>query len=104
MRSGTIAQCAVLLLAVFLGIDASWCCDEMMVMQPSTMTVVASTAGGGDVDGQLDCHACICTSHALVETGPIHRPLSVSYALVDSSPGQPVSATKSIDTPPNKRG
>ena len=104
MRPGKIARCAVLVLAALLAIDASWCCDEMIILQPSTMTVVASSDACGDDGGQLDCHACICSGLALVETAPVHIPHSVSYALVESSPGQPVSATTSIDIPPNKRG
>lgn len=103
MRPGSSVRCAVLVLAALLAIDASWCCDEMIIMQPSTMTVVASTDACGDDGGQLDCHSCICSGLALVETAPVHVPHSVSHALAESSPGQPVSETASIDVPPNKR-
>lgn len=104
MRPGKIARCTILVLAALLAIDASWCRDGMIMMQHPTMTVVASTDVCGNDGGQRDCHACICSGRALVETAPVHLPPSVSYALAESSPGQPVSETASIDVPPNKRG
>jgi hypothetical protein len=102
VRPGSFVRCAVLALAVLLTIDASWCCDDMIIPQTSTMTVVASSDVCGDDGGQLDCRACICSGLALVETAPVHIPHSVNYALAESSPGKPASETASIDVPPNK--
>lgn len=104
MRPGSFVRCAVLVLAALLAIDASWCCDEMIIMQPSTMTVVVSTDACGDDGGQLDCHACICSGLALIEANRMHAPPPVTSALVASNLGRPVSETASIDVPPNKRG
>lgn len=104
MRSSAIIRSAVLVLAALLAVDAIWCCDEIVIVQPSAMALLTSADASGDDGGQLDCHACICSGLALVETSPLHAPPSVSSALMASSAGQPASETASIDIPPDKRG
>lgn len=105
MRSRTIVRCAVLLLAALLAIDASWCCDDTILMQPSAATFL--TAGNGvcgDDGGQLDCHACICSGLALIETTPVYAPSLQSVALARFDPRHPMSETAPVDIPPDKRG
>lgn len=100
-----MVRCAVLVLAALLAIDASWCCDDTILMQPSTTTFL--TAGNdvcGDDGGQLDCHACICSGLALVETTPLYAPPLQSTALGMIATGHPVSETAPVDIPPDKRG
>ncbi len=104
MRSNAIIRCGVLLLTALLAIDASWCCDGTMNLQSSAMAPTSADDGSAGDGGQLDCHACICSGLALVETIPVHVPMLVSTALPVSSVGAPVSETPSIDVPPDKRG
>lgn len=104
MRSSAIIRSAVLVLAAFLVIDASWCCDEMITMQPSSMVLLTSAIDGcGDDAGPLDCHSCICSGLALVELNPTHAPPLVSAELIALVAGAPVSEITSIDVPPDKR-
>lgn len=105
MTSRTMVRCAVLVLAALLAIDASWCGDETIVTQPSITTLLTSPNDVcGDDGGQLDCHACICSGLALVETTPLHAPPLQSTALAMIATGHPVSETAPVDIPPDKRG
>ena len=100
-----MVRCAVLMLAALLAIDASWCCDDTILMQPSAATFL--TAGNGvcgDDGGRLDCHACICSGLALVETNLVYAPSLQSVAVARSAASQPVSETAAVDIPPDKRG
>lgn len=100
-----MVRCAVLALAALLAIDASWCGDETILMQPSTTTFLTAGDGVcGDDGGQLDCHACICSGLALVETSPLYAPPLQSIALATIATGHPVSETAPVDIPPDKRG
>ena len=99
-----MVRCAVLVLAALLAIDASWCCDDTILMQPSTTFLTAGNGVCDDDGGQLDCHACICSGLALVETTPFYAPSLQSVALARSATSHPVSETAPVDIPPDKRG
>ena len=100
-----MVRCAVLVLAALLAADASWCSDEKILIQPSAATLLSSANDlCGDDGGELDCHACICSGLALVETTPVYTPPLQSTALTAIASGHPVSETASIDIPPDKRG
>ena len=101
-----MVRCAVLMLAALLAIDASWCCDDTILMQPSSTTTFLTGGNGacGDDGGQLDCHACICSGLALVETTVLSGPPPQSTALTMIATGHPVSETAPVDIPPDKRG
>lgn len=105
VRSKTMVRCAVLVLAALLAIDASWCCDDTILLQPSTTTTFITGGNGacGDDGGQLDCHACICSGLALVETVPLYGPPLRSIALVTIATGHPMSVSPAIDIPPDRR-
>ena len=105
MRSRTMVRCAVLVLAALLAADASWCSDEKILIQPSAATLLSSANDlCGDDGGELDCHACICSGLALVETTPLYAPPLQSTALGMIATGHPVSETAPVDIPPDKRG
>lgn len=100
-----MVRCAVLALVALLAIDASWCFDETILMKSSATTLLTSANDvSGDDGGQLDCHACICSGFALIETMPLYAPPLQSTALAAIAIGHPVSETASIDIPPDKRG
>lgn len=104
MRSRTIVRCAVLLLVALLAIDASWCCDDTILMQPSTTTYLSAGSGVCDDEGgPLDCHACICSGLARIETTPVYAPSLQSVALARFDTRQPMSETAPVDIPPDKR-
>ncbi|HEX4913836.1 MAG TPA: hypothetical protein VFV51_07755 [Vicinamibacterales bacterium] len=104
VKSRTMARWAVLVLAALLAIDAGWCCDDTILMQPSsaTTTLRGGKAACGDEGGQVDCHACICSGLALAETVALHAPPLQSIALETSATGHAVSVAPSIDIPPDK--
>ena len=105
MKSRTMVRCVVLLLAALLAMDASWCCDDTILIQPSSTTFLSAGNGvSGDESGPLDCHACICSGLALIETTPVHAPLPQSVALASFDPRHPMSETAPVDIPPDKRG
>ena len=105
MKSRTMVRCAIFVLAALLAADASWCCDETILIQPSAATLLSSANDlCGDDGGQLDCHACICSGLALIETTPLYAPPLQSTVLATIAIGHPVSETASIDIPPDKRG
>lgn len=100
-----MVRCAVLLLAALLAIDASWCCDDTILMQPSTATYLSAGSGVCDDEGEpIDCHACICSGLALIEASPAVVPSLQSVALARFDPRHPVSETAPVDIPPDKRG
>ena len=100
-----MVRCAVLLLAALLAIDASWCCDDTILMQPSTTTYLSAGSGVcDDAGGPIDCHACICSGLALIEASPAFAPSPQSVALARIDTRHPMSETAPVDIPPDKRG
>ena len=96
---------AVLLLVALLAIDASWCCDDTILMQPSTTTYLSAGSDVcDDAGGPLDCHACICSGLALIEASHAFAPSLQSVALPRFDPRHPMSETAPVDIPPDKRG
>ena len=102
MRS--IVRCAVTVLVALLAVDASWCCDDTILMQPSTAT---SLSAGNGVDGndgeQLDCYACICSGPAVIETASVYGPSLQSLALVGIDTRRPKGEAAPVDIPPDNR-
>lgn len=85
MKLTPLVRCAVLLLAVFLLADASWCCAV-------------------DTDSHIDCHECICSGQALVVScAPAvpHFDSSPVETGVTSARGTYVA---SVEVPPHERG
>ena len=100
-----MVRCAVLVLAALLAIDASWCCDDTILMRPSTTTSISAGSGAcDDAGGPIDCHACICSGLAFIEASRAFAPSLHCVPLETIDPRRPVSETASVDIPPDKRG
>ena len=104
MRSKAIFRSAVLVLIALLAIDASWCCDDIVVAVRASGSTMTANDDCSDDAGSLDCHACICSGTALIETTPPHAPPMQSSALATPIVGHPVSEVTPVDVPPDKRG
>ena len=104
MRPKTIIRSAVLVLIALLAIDASWCCDDIFVAVRATgSTMTANDVGSHDA-GSIDCHVCICSGSALIETTAPQTPPVRSTAVPEAIAGNPMSAVTAVDVPPDKRG
>ena len=101
MSSHPILRCAVLIFAILLAADASWCCE----LQMSGQTVAVTSADVSDDDdvAQVDCHACICSGLALIATSSTAGPLSGRQSRYPPSSARPASRHASVDVPPDER-
>lgn len=95
---------AVLVLIALLAIDASWCCDDIVVAVRATGSTMTANDVCSDDAGSLDCHACICSGTALIESTAPHTPLMQATVLPTASAGNPLSAVTAVDIPPDERG
>lgn len=104
MKWNAIIRSAVLALIALLAIDASWCCDDISVAVRASGSTMTANEDCSDDAGSLDCHACICSGSALIETTPALMPPMQSTDLPTLIPGHLVSAVTPVDVPPDKRG
>lgn len=101
MRSSVILRCAVLALIAVLAIDATCCCDDLEVTQSLKSVAVTSANDSGGGATPLDCHACICSGLALVQTTRPHAPLIQRTLIIVPEAAHRVNRVESIDTPPH---
>ena len=101
MTASTITRTIVILLIALLAADASWCCDEISVGD-SASTMSAKDACTDGVS--LDCHACVCSGTALIETTPPYAPPEHACVLPAAVVAHPTSAVTVVDVPPDERG
>lgn len=96
-----VLRCAVLILAALLAADAGWCCDDATNVQSLTLAS-ASDVCDDDV-AHVDCHACICSGLALIETtSPPVPPVQISVAPATTA-ARPMSQAASVEIPPDER-